>query len=220
MIRALVFDFDGLILDTEGPVYTAWAEAFAAHGCGDLTIDEWAHEIGTIGGLDLIGMMRARAPEPFDEDEMHEQRRVRREELLAREWTLPGVIDWLDGAAARGLGIAIASSSAADWVEPHLARLGLTARFAHVATGDQVAAPKPAPDVYLAACNALAVDPADAIAIEDSPNGVRAAKAAGLRCIAVPHAITALLDLSEADLVLESLAAVTLDEVLETLNSR
>jgi HAD superfamily hydrolase (TIGR01509 family) len=213
-IEAVVFDFDGLILDTEGPVFTAWQEQFAAHGCEPLTIDEWAVEIGTSGGLDLVEIMRSRATGPFDEGVMHERRRIRRDELLESESAMPGVHAWLDEADTRGLALAVASSSPHEWVEPHLERLGLLERFAYVACyGDGIAG-KPAPDTYLAACAAIDVDPGAAIAIEDSPHGVSAAKAAGLWCIAVPHAITERLDLSHADLRLRSLAEMTLGDVL------
>jgi len=214
MIKALVFDFDGLILDTEGPVFTAWQEEFAAHGCPPLTIEEWSAEIGTVGGLDLVELMRTRATRPVDAEAMDQRRRIRRDELLATEAVLPGVHDWLDEADRRGLALAIASSSPRDWVEPHLERLGLLDRFAYVACFGDGLAGKPAPDTYLAACAAVGVEPGNAVAIEDSPHGVSAAKAAGLWCIAVPHAITALLDLSHADLRLGSLAETTLGEVL------
>ena len=126
---------------------------------------------------------------------------------------------WLDEADALGLPLAIASSSPREWVAEHLENLGLLARFAAIACfGDDLAG-KPAPDTYLAACAAIGVEPRDAIAIEDSPHGVTAAKAAGLWCIAVPHAITARLDLSHADLRLSSLADVTLREVLARARS-
>ena len=214
-IEALVFDFDGLILDTEGPVFTAWREEFEAHGCPPLTIEEWAAEIGTTGGLDLVALIRARATRPFDEDAMHARRRVRRDELLTREATRPGVHQWLDDADAFGLALAIASSSPLEWVESHLERLGLRHRFAFLACyGDGIAG-KPEPDSYLAACAAIGVDPGAALAIEDSPHGVAAAKAAGLWCVAVPHEITEGLDLSRADLRLRSLADTTLREVLD-----
>jgi HAD superfamily hydrolase (TIGR01509 family) len=212
--QALVFDFDGLILDTEGPVFTAWQEEFAAHGCPPLTIEEWSAEIGTSGGLDLVGMMRTRATRPVDEDAMHARRRVRRDELLGREIARPGVLTWLDAARELGLPLAVASSSERDWVEPLLDRLGLGDRFAAIVCyGDGLAA-KPAPDTYRAACAALRVEPAAAIALEDSQHGVAAAKAAGLWCVAVPHALTEQLDLSDADLVVRSLADVSLRDVL------
>src|SRR5204862_7876775 len=121
-IEAVVFDFDGLILDTEGPVFTGWQEEFAAHGCPPLPIEEWAAEIGTTGGLDLVELVRTRATRPFDEDAMHVRRRARRDQLLARETTRPGVHQWLDDADALGLALAIASSSPPEWVEAHLAR--------------------------------------------------------------------------------------------------
>jgi HAD superfamily hydrolase (TIGR01509 family) len=213
-VEALVFDFDGLFLDTEGPVFTAWQEEFAAHGCPPLTLEEWSAEIGTVGGLDLVEILSARATRPVDAEVMHARRRDRRDELLAGESVLPGVSEWLDEADALRLGLAIASSSSRDWVEPHLERLGLRERFAHVVCFGPGIAGKPAPDTYLAACRRLGVEPGRAIAIEDSPHGVSAAKAAGLRCVAVPHAITEQLDLSLADLRLSSLAAMTLPEVL------
>jgi len=216
-VEAVVFDFDGLILDTEGPVFTAWCEEFDAHGCPPLTIEEWAAEIGTTDGLDLVELIRARATRPFDEQLMQARRRARRDELLLHETTRPGVHAWLDEADAAGLALAVASSSPLDWVEAHLARLGLRHRFAYLACFGAGLAGKPEPDTYIAACNALGVEPAAAIAIEDSPHGVAAAKAAGLFCIAVPHEITERLDLSRADLRLTSLADVSLREVLAQL---
>jgi HAD superfamily hydrolase (TIGR01509 family) len=215
IVAALVFDFDGVILDTEGPVFTAWREEFDAHGCPPLTIEEWAAEIGTTGGLDLVEMIRARATREFDEDAMHIRRRNRRDELLMHETTRPGVHAWLDEADELGLALAIASNSPLDWVESHLARLGLRHRFVSLACFGNGLAGKPAPDTYLAACAAIGVDPGAALAIEDSPHGVAAAKAAGLRCIAVPHEITERLDLARADLRLRSLADATLHAVLD-----
>jgi len=212
--EALVFDFDGLILDTEGPIFTAWQEAFAAHGCAPLTIEEWSAEIGTSGGLDLVGMMRTRATRPLDEEAMHARRRDRHNELLRNETVRPGVVAWLDEAAELGLGVAIASSSDAQWVEPLLDQLGLRDRFEHVVCCRNGIAAKPEPDTYRAACAALGVASDAAIALEDSPHGVTAAKAAGLWCVAVPHAITEQLDLTNADLVVQSLADVSVRDVL------
>jgi HAD superfamily hydrolase (TIGR01509 family) len=215
-IEAVVFDFDGLILDTEGPVFVAWQEEFEAHGCPPLTIEEWAAEIGTTGGLDLVELIRTRATRPFEEEAMHARRKGRRDELLARETTRPGVDAWLDEADELGLALAIASSSRREWVEPHLERLGLLHRFAYLACHTKSIAGKPAPDTYLAACAAVGVAPGAALAIEDSPHGVAAAKAAGLRCVAVPHEITERLDLSGADIRLNSLADTTLRAVLDS----
>jgi HAD superfamily hydrolase (TIGR01509 family) len=216
-IAAIVFDFDGLVLDTETSVYAAWSEAFAAHGCSPLTLDEWAAEVGTAGVLDMEAMMQSRATRTVDVDAMHATRRARRDALLEREQLMPGVEQWLDDARRAGLGIAIASSSQHEWVHGHLTRLGVRDRFGHLSCRDEVVPGKPAPDVYLRACDALRVEPRNALAVEDSPNGVTAAKAAGLHCIAVPNRITTALDFSGADLVVTSLADVTLASALERL---
>jgi HAD superfamily hydrolase (TIGR01509 family) len=216
-ITAIVFDFDGLVVDTETSVYAAWSEAFDAHGCGPLTLDEWSAEVGTAGVLDMVAMMQSRATQHVDVDAMHATRRARRDALLEREPLMPGVEQWLEDASSAGLGIAIASSSPHEWVHGHLTRLGVRDRFGHLSCRDEIVPGKPAPDVYLRACDALGVDPRDALAVEDSPNGVTAARAAGLPCIAVPNRVTASLDFSGADLVVTSLADVTLAAALERL---
>nr|MBA2626021.1 HAD-IA family hydrolase [Acidimicrobiia bacterium] len=130
---------------------------------------------------------------------------------------LPGVERWLDDAERLGLALGVASSSEADWVIGHLERLGLLDRFAHLSCFDGRLRSKPAPDLYLAACEALGVAPTDALAVEDSPNGVAAARAGGLRTVAVPRNLTRDLDVSAADLVVDSLADVTVEEVRDRL---
>ena len=116
-----------------------------------------------------------------------------------------------------GLPVGIASSSPAHWITGHLTRLDFTDRFAVVACCDDDRPPKPAPDVYVAACEELRVAPARSLAIEDSAHGVAAAKAAGLWCVAVPGPLTRGLDFSAADITLESLADATLADVLGLL---
>ena len=216
-IEALVFDFDGLILDTELPIYRAWYELFERHGAQPLSIDEWAAEIGTVRGLDLPGLLVERATRPVDLDEAAVWRRAHRDLLLAEQQARPGVEDWIAEAEAAGLGVAIASSSEADWVLPLLERIGLHTRFACVVNAGGALGAKPAPDTYLEACARLGVEPASALAIEDSPHGIAAAKAAGLRCVAVPHELTETLDLSAADLRLESLAECSLADAIARL---
>jgi HAD superfamily hydrolase (TIGR01509 family) len=216
-IHALVFDFDGLILDTEVPMYRAWCALFVAYGAVPPTIDEWAAEIGTVNALDLHGLLVERATRPVDLAEADVWRRGHRDLLLAEQQARPGVADWLADAGAAGLGVAIASSSEAEWVLPLLARIGLDAGFRHVVTAGGELRPKPAPDTYLEACARLGVDPRHALAIEDSPHGVAAAKAAGLRCVAVPHELTETLDLSAADLRLSSLADCSLADAIARL---
>jgi HAD superfamily hydrolase (TIGR01509 family) len=144
-------------------------------------------------------------------------RKARRDELLAAEAVLPGVHAWLDDAARLGLPVGVASSSEVDWVAGHLERLGLADRFTCLSCFDGRLQGKPAPDLYLTACEALGVAPGDALAVEDSGNGVAAAKAAGLRCVAVPHDLTRDHDLSPADIVVPSLADLPLEEAMARL---
>jgi HAD superfamily hydrolase (TIGR01509 family) len=219
--RALVFDFDGLILDTETPIYTSWSAIFTDHGCEPPTLEEWALEVGAQRALDPMAMLRDRSGRHVDADAVQRLRRAHRDDLLAREQVRPGVEQWLDDARRLGLAIGIASSSEHGWVESHLSRLGLRDRFSHLACYSEALRAKPEPDTYLAACAALGVTPTDALALEDSPNGIAAAKTAGLRVVAVPNGVTAGMDLEAADLVLESLASRPLAVVLDALaNSR
>lgn len=212
-LRALVFDFDGLILETEEPEFLAWREVWAQHGV-DLELDEWVSCIGTVGGFDPLGELRRRSRRPVDVDAVQAARRARSRSLIDALEVLPGIEALLAEAHAAGVRTAVASSSPRSWVAAHLERLGLLDRFAHLACAGPSLAAKPAPDLYLAACDALGVAPRDAIALEDSPNGIAAATAAGLRCVAVPGPLTRSLDLSGADAVLDSLDGVTLGRLV------
>ena len=215
-VKALVFDFDGLILDTEEPVYRSWLELYQEHG-QDLPFDRWIQIVGSSnaafdprGHLEHV-LGRALTPEELD------RRIERRSELVLAQAVLPGVVELADAALAQGLRLGVASSSTCSWVDGHLERLGIRDRFACVRAREDVLAVKPAPDLYLAALECLEVQASEAIAIEDSPNGVAAAKAAGMRCVAVPNVITGGLDLGAADLVLKSLDGAMPEVLAERL---
>lgn len=209
---ALIFDFDGLIVDTEWPAFITAADECAAHGV-ELTLHTWQHRIGRGDNgpwTELLdGVVEARHHVALDE-----RRRSRKNVLTDQQPVLPGVVELLDHATRRGLATAVASSSPSDWVRRHLERVGLTERFHAVRTRDDVARAKPWPDLFLAAAQALDVDPTRAIALEDSVHGVAAAKDAGMTCIAVPNRITAGGDFARADMVVSSLAEVDLDALL------
>ncbi len=219
-IHAVVFDFDGLVLDTELPVYAAWCAVFVAHGAEPPTIEEWSATIGTADEVDMHAWLDERAALPVDRVAMDVSRRAHRDALVEIEVVRPGVLEWLAEAEAAGLAVGIASSSPADWVEEHLGRLALRDRFAEVVTAGGPLRGKPAPDVYLEACARLGVEPRHALAVEDSPNGIAAAKAAGLWCVNVPNDLTEPLDRSAADIHLGSLAESTLAGVVRRLDAR
>lgn len=215
VLGALVFDFDGLLLDTETSAFTTAAEVFAAH---QVTLDKawWATIIGTAEHPHWSEVLEAQLGGPLpDRDTVLAERIERHRALIAAEAVRPGVVDLLDEAAAAGIPCAIASSSPRQWVEGHLERLGLRHRFAAVRSRDDVAPgrTKPAPDLFTAACDALAVEPPAAVALEDSAPGVAAALAAGMRVVGVPAGLTADADLSAADLVVPTLADVDLDRL-------
>ena len=214
MIRALIFDFDGVILDTETPEYTSWREVFASHGA-ELTMEAWSQGIGAgPGSFDVYAHLASLTTQTVEVESIRTVRRARNQELIAAEAILPGVEAWLTDAQRLGFKLGIASSSPSDWVEGHLTRLGLRQPFECLRCRDHVTHAKPSPELYVAVCQGLGVGPSEAMAIEDSPNGISAARAAGLFCVAVPNGITALLDLSQADYRLESLANVSLEGVI------
>lgn len=216
MYSALIFDFDGLIADTETPDYVAWQEIYADYGC-PLPLELWALNIGSGHLFDPYAHLELSLGRSLEREALRARVRGRFSELLGTLAPLPGVLDYLAAAPALGLRVAIASSSPMAWVHGHLGQLGLRERFEVICTADDVARTKPEPDLYLAAARRLGVDPAAAVALEDSPNGVRAAQAAGMRCVAVPNAVTRLMDLSHADLILPSLAELPLTELLTRL---
>jgi HAD superfamily hydrolase (TIGR01509 family) len=216
LIRAVVFDFDGLILDTEEPVYRSWLEVYEALG-QELPFEQWVQTVGSsTTGFHPQHHLEERLGRPLAK-EVLDRRIERRTELVLAKKLLPGVVERIDEAHALGLKVGVASSSSTEWVRGHLARLGILERFDCMRCRDDVANVKPEPDLYLSVLVCLGVPASSAIAIEDSPNGVAAAKRAGMRCVAIPNSITARLDLSAADVLLASLADVTLPELLSKL---
>jgi HAD superfamily hydrolase (TIGR01509 family) len=216
MIRAIIFDFDGLILDTEEPIYRSWLEVYEAHGEA-LPFERWVKIVGsTTAHFHPQEHLEERLGRPLSQDVI-DGRVARRTELILAQQLLPGILQHIDAARSLGLKLGVASSSTREWVSGHLDRLGILGRFDCMRCRDDVPNAKPAPDLYIAVLDCLGVSASEAVAIEDSPNGVIAAKSAGLRCVAIPNTITANLDLSPADLMLRSLSEVTLSDLLQRL---
>ena len=217
-IRGLLFDFDGLLVDTETPSRLAYEELYREHG-HELPLDKWATLVGTIGApFDPDDHLERLVGRPLDREQMSQRLRAREHELCDLEDLRPGIDDYLAEAERRGLATAIVSSSTSEWITRHLARLDRLNSWDVImaADGDTERA-KPRPTLYLDALAALGLAPDEAIAFEDSLNGVRAAKGAGLFCVAVPNPITATFALDEADLVIESFEDLPLAELLEQL---
>ena len=213
---ALIFDFDGLILDTETPEYDAWREVYAEHGC-ELPLALWVDSIGRGHEqikFDPYKYLSECTGKAIDNEAVRARRRLFFYERIDHMPPRPGVVDYLTEATTRGLKLAVASSSDREWVEGHLRRLDLLRYFALTRCSDDVSYTKPAPDVYLAAMEGLGVTAEQTVAFEDSPNGTWAAHRAGIYTVAVPNLLTATLEFPYADRRIGSMAEVPLEDVL------
>jgi HAD superfamily hydrolase (TIGR01509 family) len=222
VIRALIFDFDGVILETEMPDYKAWQTVFKQYGV-ELPLSLWG---------EIIGQQMAHAGfDPFHYIEIHSGRSVDRIEVgrqhevaymadVLKQPIMPGVKDTLEAANSLGLKVAVASSSDRKWVHGHLERLKLIDHFSDIKTSDDVKHTKPDPELYLKSLDALGLESQEAIVFEDSPNGLRAARAAGIFAVAIPNELTIQFDLSLADLQVSSLAKVKLTDLISYVERR
>ncbi len=217
-IKALIFDFDGTILDTETPEFQAWTELYLEHD-QILDIQRWGVGIGTWGAFDPIAHLEELTGQTFDHALIHARIRPRVLELIRASSLLPGVLETFDQAKALGLRLGLASSSGNEWIYGWLKHYSLEDRFEVVKTKDDVKAVKPDPELYLAAATALRLEPGVCAAIEDSPNGSIAALAAGMYAIAVPNQITQYLEFPKGVHRIKSLET-PLASILEGLKSQ
>lgn len=211
MIRALVFDFDGLIIDTETPLIDSYAEVHYAHG---VPFDR-AVFVRSVGHADYAFDPWHGFSPHTDRAALELERAAHRERLLLQQTLLPGVASLLDAARDRKLHIGLASNSEHSWVEPHLDRLGLRAHFEFLACRGDAPSPKPEPDLYRLVLNRFGLRGHEAISLEDSHTGSLAAKRAHLWSVAVPNPSTAHHDFSHADLIVSSLAEIDLQTLLD-----
>jgi HAD superfamily hydrolase (TIGR01509 family) len=208
-VRAFLFDFDGLILDTELAARAGWELLYREHG-HELPTDLWATLVGTTHApWDPMAHLEQLVGEPLEREALNAQRYAHEIALIEAEELRPGIAEYLAAARRHGLKRAVVSSSTRRWVDMHLERLEEVAGWDAICTADRdPARAKPRPLLYLEALDRLEVTADEAVAFEDSPNGVLAAKAAGVFCVAVPNEVTRELGLEEAgaDIVLDSLA--------------
>ena len=215
-VAAVVFDFDGLLMDTESVMLTSWQYEWRQHGLELDLRTFWVNHGGDVTEDRYLRLAAAVGPS-YDRDASHARRVAHRDELIGRLGLRPGIEAWLRDAHAAGLRLAVASSSPRQWVRTLLAGIGREGDFGIYACGDEVGEPKPSPEVYLLALERLGLPAAQAVAVEDSPHGAAAAKAAGLRCIAVPNPHTASASFAAADLVLASAADLSLAQALAAI---
>jgi HAD superfamily hydrolase (TIGR01509 family) len=183
-----------------------------------LPFDRWQMQVGTVSAdFDPYHLLEELTGRTVDRRVIRARRHSRFLEMVNQEPLRPGVVELIHAASQAGLRLGVASSGTQEWVEGHLAARALRRHFGVVRTSADVRQVKPDPELYLSALAALGVESHAALAIEDSRNGLLAAKRAGMHCLIVPNAITSTLDFSEADIVLKSLADIALPDLVATI---
>ncbi len=215
MLKALIFDFDGLILDTETPEVLVWQSIYREHGF-ELPVGEWEKTIGgygisTFDAAERLALLSQGRLEPAS---MRIRYRRESDLLIHASEIMPGVINLIEQAREQGVQVAIGSSSPHSWVDTHAKRLGIFHYFKHIICQDDVAPgrTKPNPDIYLKALEMLKVQNTEAVVFEDSLNGVEAARRAKIFVVAAPNPLTSKMGVS-GDLTVSSLANVSLQDL-------
>jgi HAD superfamily hydrolase (TIGR01509 family) len=216
VIRALLFDFDGVVVDTEVATYQAWADVYAEHGA-DLPLEDYLPAVGTgssvSGAFDAIAHLERLIGSPVDREELIARRTRRKAELYERAPLLAGVRERLAEAQSLGLKTAIVTRNREERVAAQCATVGLDHAWDVLVCANEEPTRDKA-ELYRHALGLLGVAPEEAVAFEDSPAGLEAARRAGIACVAVPNEITRGAAFADAALVLPSLADATLDEIL------
>jgi HAD superfamily hydrolase (TIGR01509 family) len=220
VVRAILWDFDGTVIDSESADGISWTEEFARAGVpisGRQYAEFW-HDWAWTRTTRMIDHLEALVGEPVDRAAIEASRLARYTELCADLPARPGIREWITEAHAMGLTQGVATNDDTGRATAHLGRLGLDCYLAAVVTLQPGLARKPAPDLYLRALKLLDLDPATTIAVEDSSHGVEAAHRAGMRAIAYPTpSVSIYTDLSCADLVVADVEGASLSSVLVAL---
>lgn len=222
MLKALIFDFDGLILDTETPEVLVWQSIYREHGF-ELPVHEWEKTIGGYGisTFDAADHLALLTQGRLDAVSSRLRYRKEADAIIHASPVMPGVLELIREAKMQGLKVAIGSSSPHSWVDTHAQRLGIFQLFDHIICQDDVppGRTKPHPDIYLKALEKLQVRNTEAVVFEDSPNGALASKRAGVFVVAVPNQLTSTMNVS-GDMTVSSLADIALLDIIERMNLR
>jgi HAD superfamily hydrolase (TIGR01509 family) len=216
-IKGLIFDFDGLILDTETPDVIAWIKTYKKYG-QEFDFYKYASAIGSFYEFNGPAKQLVDLVPSLNHEVILKEWLQLEKDLIEKQSIMPGILDFLNSAHLLNLQTAIASSAERAWVIGHLERLAIDNLFHFVHTVEDTGIPKPSPALYILTLKSLKLKPEEVLAFEDSTNGISAAKAAGISCIAVPNQITRMLKLDHADLILDSLANLPLSQLLIRFN--
>lgn len=219
MIKGIIFDFDGTIIDTETALFQAWDIVYQQNG-QHLPVEQLRNTVGTAdSNFDPAEYLSRKLSNTISVEILAAQERAIEIDIINQKTPFPGVIDYLQEGRRLGLKLGIASSATNSWVNGHLERLGLAQYFDAITTQEEVTLTKPFPYLFEKTLKKLELYPYQVIAIEDSPFGVTSAQAAGIFAVAVPNEVTRPMKLDHADLVLESLAEVSLPDLINRITS-
>jgi len=218
-IKGIIFDFDGLILDTESVEVNIWETIFQQYGLV-FPLDRYLQYIGHTTDnqfvLEFMAEKGLSSEQIKAADEIHQ--RLLNSPGIFHE-PREGVRDFIQSAKNHAFKLGIASNSSHDWVYNHLRHLKLMHYFDTIGTRDEVSHSKPHPEIYHFVLKKLALQPEEVIAFEDSPNGIQAAKNANIYCIAVPNPITAKMEIKHADMIFHSFAEINLQEIKNNIKN-
>lgn len=221
MLKALIFDFDGLVLDTETPEVQVWQNIYKEYGF-ELPVQEWEKTVGGYGISTFDAAEHLALLSAGRVDSVSSKARYRKEsdEIIFASPILTGVLDLISEAKSAGLKVAIGSSSPHSWVDGHTQRLGIYDLFDTIICQDDVekGKTKPHPDIYLKVLEQLGVKNHEAVVFEDSPNGVLASRRAGIFVVAVPNGLTSKMNVA-GDLTVKSLAEIKLQMLMEKIRN-
>lgn len=219
MIQLLIFDFDGTILDTETPWFQAYSKVYEDYGFG-LTLEEYSQCIGTSSEVydpfqNLLNLLNRKV----DPSVVRSQILQYQKQFISGQGVRPGVLSCLQQAKEMGLHTAIASSSHRQWIEHYLNEFQLADYFDIIMSKDVVTKVKPDPELYLKVLDHFGVPGHNALAFEDSLNGLKAAKQAGIHCVVVPNEVTRFMDFGDHEPILQSLEGYSLNELMDMVKS-
>ncbi|MED1105750.1 HAD family hydrolase [Bacillus paramycoides] len=212
-MKAIIFDFDGLIVDTETIWFHSFRDAVREYG-GELPLEEFAKCIGTTDEV-LYAYLKEQLKEKFNEHALKGKVTTLHKEKMKIPKARDGVKEYLEEARELGLKIALASSSSKEWVVRFLEELQIREYFEVIKTREDVEKVKPDPALYRIAIEELGIELSEAVVFEDSLNGLKAAIAAGLKCVIVPNDVTRNLQFENHHLRIESMKEKSLKEVLQ-----
>lgn len=219
VIKAIVFDFDGLIIDTETPWYFAYKEVFKEYGV-DLSMEVWGACVGTtFDAFNPFDYLAQESGQVVDQDAIVDKTRAIFKEIMKDQGLRPGVVNYLHKARELDLKIGLASSSNRKWIDSYLESHNLAHYFDSINTADDVEKVKPDPALYIRAMASLNVKGHETLTFEDSLNGLNAAKAAGAYCVIVPNSVTSFMNFEHEDLRISSMDEVELTDILARFNA-